>query len=78
VAKAAVSQRYRTLLGRLRAARLQAGLTQAQAAAALRQHQSFVSKSESGERRIDPIELEDFARLYKKKLSFFLPKKRNP
>lgn len=75
MAKPAVSQRYRTLLARLKAARLQAGLTQAEAARALQQHQSFVSKCESGERRIDPVELEDFARLYKKDLSFFLPRK---
>jgi transcriptional regulator with XRE-family HTH domain len=73
MAKATVSERYRTLLVRLRAARLDAGLTQIQAATALRQHQSFVSKCESGERRIDPIELEQFASLYRKRISYFLP-----
>lgn len=74
VAKAAVSQRYRTLLSRLKAARQQTGLTQAEAAKALRQHQSYVSKCESGERRIDPVELEEFAKLYRKPFSYFLPK----
>jgi transcriptional regulator with XRE-family HTH domain len=60
------------MLSRLREARLIAGLTQTDAAAALRRPQSFVSKCESGERRIDVIELEDFARLYGKPIRFFL------
>ncbi len=33
--------------------------------------QSFVSKCESGERRVDFVELQYFARTYKKPLSFF-------
>ena len=58
------SARYGRFLARLREARLGAGLTQAEAARRLRQHQSFVSKCESGERRVDVVELERFARLY--------------
>jgi hypothetical protein len=38
----------------------------------LRRPQSFVSKVESGERRVDVIELTEFARLYRKPLSFFV------
>jgi hypothetical protein len=34
---------------------------------------SYLSKCESGERRVDVIELEAFAKLYGKPLSFFLP-----
>ncbi len=66
------SARYKRFLGRLRAARLQAGLTQVEVAAALRRPQSFISKCESGERRVDVVELEDFARLYRKPVAFFL------
>ena len=66
------SVRYRRMLRRLREARVQAGLTQVEAAAALRKPQSFVSKCESGERRIDVIELEDFATLYRRQVNFFL------
>ena len=66
------SARYRRFLKQLRAARGLASLTQEQVAAALNRPQSFVSKCESGERRIDVIELEDFARLYRKPISFFL------
>ena len=65
--------RYRQFLKRLKDARQMAGLTQVDAARALRRHQSFVSKCESGERRVDVIELEGFAKLYRKPLSFFLP-----
>ena len=66
------SARYKQFLSRLREARVQAGLTQADVARAFRRPQSFVSKCESGERRIDVIELEDFARLYQKAIRFFL------
>jgi len=47
-------------------------LSQTQAAAALGKPQSFVSKCEAGERRLDVIELGDFAKLYKRPLTFFL------
>src|SRR5258707_5588510 len=66
------SARYKRFLKQLRAARGLASLTQEQVAAALNRPQSFVSKCESGERRIDVVELEDFARLYRKPISFFL------
>lgn len=49
---------------RLKEARRHSGLTQAEAARALGQPQNFVSKCETGERRIDPIELSDFIALY--------------
>jgi hypothetical protein len=39
----------------------------------LRRHQSFVFKCEFGEWRVDVIELEAFAKLYRQPLSFFLP-----
>lgn len=64
---------YRYLLRRLREARVKAGLTQVQVAIALGRHQSYVTKCELGERRIDPIDLQRFARLYRKPLAYFLP-----
>jgi transcriptional regulator with XRE-family HTH domain len=67
--------KYKRFLGRLRAARREAGLTQAQVARALGQTQSFVSKCESGERRVDIVELEGFSNLYKKPVSYFLPER---
>ena len=66
------STRYQKFLKRLRKAREEANLTQADVALKLRKPQSFVSKCESGERRVDIIELSDFAQLYEKPLDFFL------
>ena len=67
---------YRWMLGRLREAREKAGLTQVAVAKRLTRPQSFVSKAELGERRIDPIDLQEFAELYRKPISFFLPRGR--
>jgi transcriptional regulator with XRE-family HTH domain len=57
VEKSIYSAEYQRLCDVLRAMRREAGLTQVQVAAALDVPQSFVSKYESGERRLDVIEL---------------------
>jgi len=69
------SGRYREFLKRLRRARQDARLTQIDVARLLGRPQSFVSKCEAGERRVDIIELEDFARVYRKPLAFFSSKR---
>lgn len=60
------------LIKRLKQARLDAGLDQTHAAKLLGKTQSYVSKVEAGQRRIDVVELKQFAEIYKKKLSFFI------
>lgn len=60
---------------RLRAARTSARLTQVEVAKHLEVPQSFISKCESGERRVDIVELQALARLYKKALTYFLGSK---
>ena len=50
-------QRYAHFLKRLRQARKSVGLTQYDVAAALHKPQSFISKVETGERRVDVVEL---------------------
>ncbi len=57
-------RRYKDIARRLREAREAAGLTQQAAAARLGVPQSFISKCESGERRLDVLELDALARLY--------------
>ena len=47
-------------------------LTQEEVARELGKPQSFVSKSESGERRLDPIELLMFARVYRRRIDSLL------
>jgi len=48
----------------LRRAREEAQLTQVEVATRLRKPQSYVSKSEAGERRVDVIELLEFLHVY--------------
>jgi len=64
---------YREMLKRLRDARIGSGFTQVDVAKALGKHQSYVSKCESGERRLDPLELIELLALYKKPLEAVLP-----
>lgn len=71
--KTIYTKAHKKLVARLREARLAAGLTQVEVAQKLRRPQSFVSHLESGQRRIDAIELDLFARLYKKPLDYFKP-----
>ncbi len=70
------SRRYREFLARLRQAREDAGLTQVQAAAKLRKPQSFVSRCETGERRVDVLEFEDFVKVYGAAATDLLPELR--
>lgn len=72
--KALQEKRYRAFLTRLRQAREEAGLTQVQVAKVLKRPQTWVSKCELGERRVDFVELEDFAAAYEKPLSYFRTK----
>ncbi len=56
------SAQYAIFLRLLREKRQRAGLTQAQLARKVRETQTFVSKCERGERRIDLIELRTFCK----------------
>ncbi len=58
--KSIFSRDYEVFLGGLREARRSAGLTQVQLASRLGQTQSFVSKCERGERRLDLVEARAF------------------
>lgn len=70
--KSRFTKKYAVLLQALREAREQAGLTQTDVAKRFGAHASFVSKCESGERRIDVLELAQFCKLYGVTVSDFL------
>jgi len=66
------SDEYKKITEKLRKARIKAGFTQEQVAEKLGKPQSYVSKSEAGERRLDVTELKKFANLYKKDINNFI------
>lgn len=69
---------YKELAHRLKTARLDANLKQEEVAEIIEKPQSFVSRLESGDRRIDVVELAHLARLYGKQLNFFEALGRTP
>jgi len=64
--------RYEKLLAALREARKEAGLTQTEVARHFDAHPPFISKIESGERRLDVVELAELCRIYGLKLRILL------
>ena len=70
--KAVHSSEYKVVLNRLKKARRDAGLKQAEVANKLKKPQSYISKIEAGERRLDILELKKLAQTYKKPVSFFI------
>ncbi len=60
--KSVFTEEYSLFLRHLRAARKAAGLSQEQVGARLEQTQSFVSKCERAERRLDVVETREFCR----------------
>lgn len=67
-----VLSRERSPIEKLRSARLEAGLTQVEASKKLKKPQSYLSKIERGERKIEAIELGDFAKIYNKDINYFI------
>ena len=63
---------YDSFLKRLAQARHDVGLTQAEVASRLKKPQSFVSKCETGERRVDVVELKRFGEVYGRSLDWFV------
>jgi transcriptional regulator with XRE-family HTH domain len=70
--KAIYSKEHRSLVERLRKARKEAGLDQNGVAKLLGVTQSYIFKIESGQRRIDIVQLRTFARIYRKKIDYFI------
>ncbi len=70
--KSIYSDEHKLLTGRLKEARKRRGLDQKQAADLLGVSQSYISKIESGQRRIDVIQLKEFAKIYKKTIDYFI------
>ena len=72
MAKTVFTPEYRVLLRMLREHRNGAGVTQAELAKRLRQTQSFVSKIERGEARLDLVQLRQICRILGTNLPVFV------
>lgn len=66
------TKEYAYFVERLRKARLEAGLTQTEVAKKLKRPQSHISNVESGQQRVDVVELQFFARIYNKDINYFI------
>lgn len=72
MSKSIHTSEYKVITKKLRDARESIGFTQTEAADKLGKPQSYVSKIERSERRVDAVELVEFAKLYKKPLEWFV------
>ena len=63
---------YKEIIERLKTARIEAGLAQQAVADKLGKPQSYISKIESGERRLDVAEMKKFAAIYNKPANYFI------
>ncbi len=65
------SKEHKRLIAQIKKARLLAGLTQLEASKSLHKTQSFISKIESGQIRIDVVILKNIAKIYQQPIIFF-------
>ena len=70
--KTIFSKEHKTLIERLKKARIDNGLDQSEVARLLGKTQSYISKIEAGQRRIDIVALKEFAKLYNKDINYFI------
>ena len=70
--KSVYTKDYKEIINRLKQARIDAGLSQQAVADKFNKPQSYISKIESGERRLDVAEMKKFAKIYKKAVDYFI------
>ena len=70
--KSIYSKDYKEIINRLKQARVNAEFSQQTVAAKFGKPQSYISKIESGERRLDVVEIKKFAKIYNKDISYFI------
>ncbi|MBI4098321.1 MAG: helix-turn-helix transcriptional regulator [Candidatus Levybacteria bacterium] len=72
MSKSIYSKDYKAIIEHLKKARIEADLSQQAVADKLGKPQSYISKIESGERRLDVAEMKKFAAIYKRPVDYFL------
>lgn len=66
------TKEYAIFIERLKKARRESGLKQIDVAKRFRRPQSYISRVESGEYRVDILEIKKFAKIYEKSVNYFL------
>ena len=66
------TKEHKAIIEKLKKARVEAGLDQVDVAKKLNKTQSYISKIESGQRKVDVIQLKKFADIYKKPINYFI------
>jgi len=72
MAKNIYSKEHKRIVAKIKQARIEAGITQEEIAKLLGRTQSYLSKIESGQRRIDINLLAELAQVYKKEINYFI------
>ncbi|MBC8463497.1 MAG: helix-turn-helix transcriptional regulator [Deltaproteobacteria bacterium] len=75
IKKTIYTGQYKSIIQNLKETRVNQGLTQQEVVKHFGVGQSFISKIESGQYRLDILQLQEFAKLYKKPLTSFLKEK---
>ena len=70
--KSIYTDTYKKLISKLIQARQASKLSQKDVASLIDTTQSYVSKIEAGQKKIDVIELKNLARIYKRDIRYFL------
>lgn len=66
------TKEYAIFIERMKKARLESGLRQIDVAKKMKRPQSYISRVESGEYRLDILEVKRFAQLYRKSIEYFV------
>jgi transcriptional regulator with XRE-family HTH domain len=66
------TKEYALFIERMKKARLESGLRQIDVAKKMKRPQSYISRVESGEYRLDILEVKRFAKIYGKSIDYFV------
>ena len=72
MSKSVYTKDYKEIINLLKQARIEIGFSQQAVADKLGKPQSYISKIESGERRLDVAEMKKFSEVYRKSVGYFL------
>ena len=70
--KTIYSKEHKYIVEQLKKARKGANLSQEEVAKILGKTQSYISKIESGQRKVDVVQLKELAKIYKKDINYFI------